>query len=113
MDFDVAAVTDWLRLTVPGDVALLTPICAAVVSFIDSLPDVPRSAPPADLGTLGDWAPQTELAALMLAGRLYRRRNSPAGIEAFTDTGAAYVSRTDPDVARMLRIDGYARPQVG
>jgi hypothetical protein len=50
----------------------------------------------------------------MLAGRLYRRRNSPAGVEAFSDLGGAvYVQRNDPDIALLLRTGAYARPMVG
>ena len=48
----------------------------------------------------------------MLAARLFRRRNSPGGVEAFTD-GAVYVARTDPDVAALLSIGPYKPPQVG
>ena len=51
--------------------------------------------------------------ALMLAGRLYRRKNSLSGVEALGDTGALYVARTDPDIARLLRIEQHATPKVG
>ena len=71
---------------------------------------VARYVPPADSeGERGDH----QLAATMLAARLYRRRNSPDGVQAMTDAGAWYVARTDPDVARLLRIDQYISPQVG
>jgi hypothetical protein len=50
--------------------------------------------------------------AVMLAARLVRRRNSPAGIETFTDS-VAYVSRWDPDIQRALRQGAYAWPAVG
>ena len=47
-------------------------------------------------------------------GRLYRRRNSPAGVESFSDIGGAvYVQRNDPDIAMMLGIGTYARPVIG
>lgn len=52
------------------------------------------------------------LGATMLAARLHRRRNSPEGVQLTTD-GALYVARTDPDVARLLRIDAFNVPQVG
>ena len=55
----------------------------------------------------------TRLGVTMLAARWYRRRLSPAGIEAITDTGASYVARTDPDIARLLRIDQHQIPRVG
>jgi hypothetical protein len=47
----------------------------------------------------------------MLAARLVRRRNSPAGVEAFTEMGPTYVSRFDPDVDRLLGMGPY-RPLV-
>lgn len=59
------------------------------------------------------WAADTYLGALMYAARLVRRANSPAGIEAFFDTGVAYVQRNDPDVAVLLRLGSYAVPMTG
>lgn len=59
------------------------------------------------------WAADTQLGAVMLAARLYTRRNSPNGIEAMSDGGATYVSRYDSDIARMLKIDQHALPRVG
>lgn len=50
--------------------------------------------------------------AVMLAARLVRRRNSPAGIETFSDS-VAYVSRWDPDIQRALRQGAYSWPGVG
>lgn len=59
------------------------------------------------------WPPRQVLGATMLAVRLYRRRDSPAGVAAFGAEGAAYVSRNDPDVAQLLGIGSYAPPRVG
>lgn len=78
-------------------------IAAAVVAFVDGLPDV----------TAGAWTDREQLGAVMLCGRLIRRRNSPGGVEAFGDQGAAYVRRNDPDVAQLLRLDRWARPRIG
>lgn len=50
------------------------------------------------------WPPYVTLGATMLATRLWRRKDSPAGVEAFTDQGAVYVSRTDPDIGRLLKL---------
>lgn len=52
-------------------------------------------------------------AFIMLVARLYRRRNSPGGIEALGDTGPVYISRRDPDIAMLLGIGEYTRPAVG
>lgn len=59
------------------------------------------------------WAADTYLGALMYAARLVRRANSPAGIEAFFETGVAYVQRTDPDVAVLLRLGSASVPMTG
>jgi hypothetical protein len=63
--------------------------------------------------TAGEWRRDHVEGANMLAVRLYNRRNSPAGVAAFGAEGAAYVTRNDPDVALLLQIGAYARPQVG
>lgn len=102
-------VADWLKLKAADE--HLPIVCAAVEYLVDSLPDVPRL--PSVEGRPGAWAPTTKLAAVMLAARLHRRRNSPSGVEAMTEGGATYVSRYDSDIARMLRIDGHTRPAVG
>lgn len=66
---------------------------------------------------LEDWqAPEVANVvegATMLAGRLFRRKNSPAGVEAFGADGAVYVQRNDPDVAMLLGLGAWQGPAVG
>lgn len=112
MAFDRAAVKTWLKITRDEDDAILDLIVASVLSYVDELPDIRRVVIDELTGATA-WADSTVAGALLLAGRLYRRRNSPAGVEAMTDTGVAYVARTDPDVARLLRIENNAPPRVG
>lgn len=71
----------------------------------------PRIALPPDPDS---YEPDAEVyqAAVMLAARLVRRRNSPAGIESFA-MSVTYVSRYDPDIARALHADAWAHPAVG
>lgn len=59
------------------------------------------------------WPAHVTLGGTMLATRLWRRKDSPSGVEAFTDAGAVYVSRNDPDVAQLLRVGNYSPPLVG
>lgn len=59
------------------------------------------------------WPPGVKLGATMLAARLYRRRNSPSGVENFSDMGATYISRFDSDLERQLRIGKWTQPAVG
>lgn len=104
-----AAALQWLGIAADAtgpDVDAAVPVSAAVVAFVDGLPSIRRT-------DAGDWAPQTVMGATMLAARLIRRRNSPAGIEAFSDAGATYVARHDPDVSLMLRIELHAAPMIG
>lgn len=64
---------------------------------------------------LDDWstAPDVVEGATLLAARLWRRKNSPAGVETFGSEGAAYVVRQDPDVALLLRLGNHQGPAVG
>lgn len=64
---------------------------------------------------LGDWTTAQDVVegATLLAGRLYRRKNSPAGVETFGAEGAAYVMRMDPDVALLLRLGNHQGPALG
>lgn len=101
VELTVAAVKDWLKLTTSSDDALITQ-CVGAAGRLLARYDA------------GDGEREDhQLAGIMLAARLYRRRNSPEGVQAMTDAGAFYVARTDPDIARLLRIDQYTTPQVG
>lgn len=95
----------------PGDVkddeSILATV-AAVNALVRSWPVAKVAAGAADW-TAPNLA-HVVLGADMLAGRLWRRRNSPAGVEVFGADGPAYVSRNDPDIARLLRLN---LPAVG
>ena len=54
---------------------------------------------------------EIELAARMLAARLYRRKDSPQGVIAIPEFGGIRVSRFDPDIRALLApfmIPGFA-----
>lgn len=104
----------WLKLATGLDDALVAACCSAVE------PQVQRARPDqwvvvitAD-DAVRTYTPDAEVyqAAVMLAGRVYRRRNSPGGIELFADS-VAYVARYDPDIQRALRQGAWAWPAVG
>jgi hypothetical protein len=111
---DPADVKRWLRLADAVDDDLVAD-CAAAVE-----PQVERSRPDQWIVTVTAddvtrvYTPDGEVyqAAVMLAGRVYRRRNSPGGIELFADS-VAYVARYDPDIQRALRQGAWAMPAVG
>lgn len=98
-----------LGITDDRDDARLEAIVGAVNHLVRSWP-VSEGAVD---GTWADDAPDAHLGARMLAGRLFRRKGSPAGVEAFGSAGAAYVMRNDPDIAMLLALGPYAPPQVG
>lgn len=43
------------------------------------------------------------LAALLLAAKLYARRNSPDGVAGGADFGPYHITRTDPDVVTLIK----------
>lgn len=96
-----AATTSWMKLR-DTDNEALTLCVKATLTFIRTLPKA------ADEGARDDVV----LGAVMLASRLYRRRMSPAGVEAVTEAGATYVARSDSDVSRLLGLDGFAAPMA-
>lgn len=90
----------------PAPRAQLGPVVSAVNVWVRRLP----TGTPAEAG---GWDADVVLGATMLAGRLWRRRDSPAGVETFAGDGAVYVQRTDPDVAMLLQLGAYAQPRIG
>ncbi len=100
----VEAVRDQLGLADTSTAAAeLTPVVAAVAALVRDYNDEPE----------GEWPENLRLGAVMLAARIYRRRNSPAGVETMGELGPVYVSRNDPDLAQLLKIGKYAVPRVG
>lgn len=105
---DVAAVKTWLRIdaTDATDDDVITAATGAANAF------VARQRCYRELAE-GDPVPDDlHTGATMLAARIFRRRNSPGGVESFSDA-AVYVSRSDPDVAALLSLGVYKAPQVG
>src|SRR6187431_2853637 len=98
----------WLRLPAAdtADDDLIAQCVAAVNVWVAAGPYVAALPDPVV------WPDDVTLGATMLAARLFRRRNTPAGIEALGD-GAVYVPRRDSDVDSMLHIGAWAPPRVG
>lgn len=96
-----------LDITDNDDDAKLEFIIAAVNSQV-------RTWPVAEQGSGQDqWPVRIQLGAVMLCTRLFRRKNSPAGVESFGSNGAVYVQRNDPDIAMLLGLGNWSAPQVG
>lgn len=102
-----AALKDQLGLTDSEDDAFLDRIVLAVNRKVRRWP-VSRYAAGEE-----SWPADVVEGAMMLCVRLYRRRNSPSGVESFGAEGAVYVQRNDPDIGMLLELGTWSRPQVG
>lgn len=102
-------VKDWLRLNGQdaSDDVLIHSVCASAEIYAE------RCRPEFATVDPSGFAPDAEcyLAAKMYAAKLYRRRNSPAGIETFGET-TSFISRFDVDIDRGLHTGDFAGPIV-
>lgn len=113
MAISPAQVADWLRLpeSAADDDPTLAECVAATNAWAARIPYVADQMPAdGDTGEPAPWPEDVTTGAIMLAARLYRRRNTPGGIEAGTDGGAVYVPRRDADVSTLLHLGA---PEVG
>lgn len=100
----------WLHLTDTADDQLMADVVDAVNAWVGSTAYVRELDPT----TWPDevWPSDVTQGAVMLAARLYRRRNTPSGVEPFVE-GAVYLPRRDADVDMLLHQGFYAPPRVG
>ncbi|MFW9180586.1 hypothetical protein ACOI9H_01700 [Corynebacterium striatum] len=63
--------------------------------------------------SIAQWPDRWRLGTMMLIARVDRRRQSPSGVDTVTDMGPVYIARKDPEVAQLLEIGSYRKPQVG
>lgn len=108
------AVKARLDITDTDDDDALSIAVAAVNAKVRDWPcaDRARQVDQATADQVG-WTAAVQEGATMLAMRLWRRKDSPAGVVAFGDQGAVYVQRNDPDVAMLLNLGAWQRPAVG
>lgn len=122
---DVSDVKEQLRIAGADvtDDALITRCCAAAEPQVERArrdlfhyydPDIPNPPDPPPAGWPVVYEPDAEVyqAAVMLAARTVRRRNSPGGVESFGES-VLYVARYDPEISRALRSGNWALPGVG
>lgn len=83
------------------DTSVMDQCIDAAVAFVS------RYKGPAD-----EWDAATNLGCIMQAAGLFRRRNTPGGIDTFGES-AMYTRAVDSEVERLLRIGRYALPRVG
>jgi hypothetical protein len=102
----------WLHITDAADDALIDDVVAATNAWVAATAYVRELPVPPDDDPEGLWPLDVQQGAVMLAARLYRRRNTPSGVEPLTD-GAVYLPRRDADVDALLHQGYYAPPRVG
>ena len=122
MDFiptwlDPADVRKWLRDNAQppaNDDFELGRVCKQTEGHVErvrpdgwTFPEPPEAGPPL-------YVPDAEIyqGAVMYAARLLRRRNTPTGIE-FSDAGAVFSPRYDPQIDQALHTGAYTRPGAG
>lgn len=92
----------------------LARIVAAVNSLIRDLPISDRvQRDTQEQADLDGWPDRIIEAGIMLAGRLWRRKDTPGGVAVMGDAGPVYVRRNDPDVALLLELGEHGKPAVG
>jgi hypothetical protein len=107
---DIAA---WLDITAPTEEAdpdQLVELAAAVDLIVRGLPSTVKLFDLTPAPDPHEWDARWTRGAKMWAGRLHRRRLSPEGVYAIATDAVAYVTRNDPDVAALLRLN---LPMVG
>jgi hypothetical protein len=101
--------------TLPGTLALVSltedDAAGSVAAAVEATNSLVRGwlTPAPD----GEWAPHHRYGANLLAGRLWRRKDSPGGMMQFGMEAAVYVAGNWPDVALMLGLGEYRVPRVG
>lgn len=96
-----ADVQSWIGRPVLNaqDTANLSLAVGAVVAYVNEVSD-------------DTMAPDSsrKLGAIMLAAKVYDRRNTTSGIAEFQGLGVQYVAQYDPDIKRHL---GLGVPRLG
>lgn len=100
----VAAHVD-VQGTPPGAASLVN-VVAAARAYVER---VREDLPWQRLGWGWNVPADVKLGAAMLAWRLYQRRAAPLGITTSTTGDPVEILRSDPDIARLLGIEGSGR----
>lgn len=98
----VTQVKEYLGITDERDDNAITTVVTAVNSLLVSWK-----------GDAALWPDHWVQGGVMLSARVYRRRNSPSGVESFGELGGVYIQRNDPDVAQLLELGVFKKPVVG
>lgn len=86
--------------------APLVNVCAAAQAYVRRVRD---DLPWAQLGFGWSVPADVRLGAAMLAYRLYQRKAAPLGVTTSPSGDPVEILRSDPDIARLLGIEGSGR----
>lgn len=109
------AVAAHLTLTTDTEKRELDGPVGAVLALMSRWHDLSVTPDDADdtAPAVEDWPADLYRGAVMLAARLYRRKNSPdATIAAEGEFGPMYVTRNDPDIAMLLRFGRWGEAWI-
>lgn len=97
------------RIRAVGPLDVHSQFCLDVAEawVLDRVYDVPDADP-------ATRHPEVTEAILMLAHRLYTRRNSPEGVAGWGDLGVVRVLASDPDIRALLELHlDYSKAGIG
>jgi len=114
-----------MTLPLSGDTGPTTPALVADLKTVTAAADEPDLVELVDgvnaylrrfLSPDGDgfWGADRTLGATLLAGQMWRRRESGGTGMEFSPAGdPVYIQRNHPDIARLLGVGPWVRPVVG
>jgi hypothetical protein len=114
---DTADVRKWLKdhaQPPANDDVELGRVCAETEIHVQRVrPDGWTFPEPPERGP-ATYVPDAEIyqGAVMYAARALRRKNTPGGVE-FTEAGAVFSPRYDPQIDEALHTGAWTRPGVG
>lgn len=89
------------------DLSRIDNIVDAVCAYVRGLPVADKAR------GLNVWPANIVEGSTMLAGRIWRRKDSPGGTYTVGGDVPIFVHRQDPDVALLLGLGTYAKPSAG
>lgn len=104
---DIVIATYKIRNVTAEDRSRIDSIVEAVNDYVRTL----RVADKARGSTA--WPANIVEGATMLAGRIWRRKDTPGGTYTVGGDVPVFVHRQDPDVAMLLGLGSYGKPDVG
>jgi hypothetical protein len=97
-----------------AEIERLARILDAVNGFVRDLPVSDRARRDTqEAANLDGWPDRIVEGAIMLAARLWRRKDTPGGVVPMSDGGVAYIRRSDPDASMLLELGEHGKPAAG